>query len=71
VTIRPLAKVLLVGLALLGASQILQIQRSRRAIGSQGRSALQTWEGEGGAVPVSTHSTAAEVTPARNHPAPG
>ena len=53
-------------IAVLSAIQILQSRhRRRRSISAQKREALQAWEGEGGAVPVSSHRTAATVTPAR------
>jgi hypothetical protein len=55
---------LLVVLALLGAQRLLDARRRRREMFRlQKREALQAWEGEGGAVPVSSNRTAAAVTP--------
>jgi hypothetical protein len=57
---------LLVVLALLGAQRLLEARRRRREmLRLQKREALQAWEGEGGAVPVSSNRTAAAVTPTR------
>lgn len=65
-SIRPLAKSFLVALALLGTQQFLEARRRRReAQRIQKHEALQAWEGEGGAVPVGSHRTAAAVAPAR------
>lgn len=60
------ARSILLFLAVLTAVQILQSRQRRRSITTQKREALQAWEGEGGAVPVSTHRTAAAVTPAND-----
>jgi hypothetical protein len=53
-----------VGLLALGlaAQNILHYARYKRARREQKR-ALQTWEAEGGAVPVGPSQTAAQVTP--------
>lgn len=65
-SIHPIAKSFLVALALLGTQQFLEARRRRReALRAQKHEALQAWEGEGGAVPVSSHRTAAAVAPTR------
>jgi hypothetical protein len=67
--IRSLAKSLLVALAVVGASQLLlTLGARRRASRRQAPAALQTWEGEGGAVPVDDHRTAAAVRPSGDEP---
>ncbi|HUL67151.1 MAG TPA: hypothetical protein VLW55_21325 [Burkholderiaceae bacterium] len=59
------ARSILLFLAVLSAVHVTQSRhRRRRSISSQKREALQAWEGEGGAVPVDSHRTAAVVTPA-------
>ena len=69
--IQTFAKSLLVALAVVGASQLfLTLGTRRRVARKQTRSAVQTWEGEGGAVPVDDHRTAASVRPASGHPGP-
>ena len=63
-SIRPIAQSLLVALAVLATRQFFEARRQRGlALRAQKRDALQAWEGEGGAVPVSTHRTAAVVAP--------
>jgi hypothetical protein len=46
----------------LGLREILRVGRARAARRER-RESLQTWEAEGGAVPVSRSSTAAQVSP--------
>lgn len=46
----------------LGLREILRVGRTRAAWRER-RESLQTWEAEGGAVPVSRSSTAAQVSP--------
>jgi hypothetical protein len=54
-------------LAVLSAVQILRSrQRRLRSITTQKHEALRAWEGEGGAVPVDSHRTAAAITPAHD-----
>jgi hypothetical protein len=55
----------LIAIAALGAAawNIVRISRMRRDRGAR-REALQTWESEGGAVPVSPSTIAAQVSPA-------
>jgi hypothetical protein len=58
----------LVGLAAvlgLGLSTIFRVHQERQARRARAEPEhIQTWEGEGGSVPVGTHHTAAEVAPA-------
>lgn len=64
IQIHPLAKTAFIVLGLLGGLQLLQAGRRRRlAQRGQKQQPLQTWEGEGGAVPVSSNRIAAEVAP--------
>jgi len=57
---------ILLFLAVFVAGQILQSRYQRRhSLRSQKREALQTWEGEGGAVPLDSHRTAATVSAAQ------
>ena len=70
--LRPLATSLLVALAVVGAGQLLMTLGARRRVSRrQVHAALQAWEGEGGAVPVDDHRTAASVRPARGDPGAG
>lgn len=64
VTVHPLAKSLLVVLGLWGARRIyLARRRAQNAALRQKVDPVKTWEGEGGAVPVSSNRTAALVNP--------
>lgn len=66
---RPSTKSILLFLAVLSAVQILQSRHRRlRSLSAQKHEALQAWEAEGGAVPVSSHRTASAVTPVRDSP---
>jgi hypothetical protein len=66
-SIHPVAKTLLVVLSVWGAQQVLQARRRRaQTMRERNFEAEQAWEGEGGAVPVSSHRTAAEVTPTQS-----
>jgi hypothetical protein len=63
-SIHPVAKTLLILFGVWGTQQLVQAHRRREAARPRSnRAAVQTWEGEGGAVPVSDHRTAAEVSP--------
>jgi hypothetical protein len=63
-SMHPVAKTLLIVFSVWGAQQIMQARRRRQqALRKQGHEAVRAWEGEGGAVPVSDHRTAAAVSP--------
>lgn len=49
--------------------QLVHARRARHAVAVRDPAAIQSWEGEGGAVPVGGARTAAEVTPSA--PLPG
>jgi hypothetical protein len=55
--------VIAVGTLAVAAREILRVNRLRHEKRHR-REALQTWEHEGGAVPVSRSATAAQVSPA-------
>jgi hypothetical protein len=68
----PLTKTLLLALGLWGAQRVLLARRRRQHVmRRQKNEAVRTWEGEGGAVPVSSNRTAAAVTPAPLAPRDG
>ena len=63
-----LAKTLLVTtFTLWGTQRLLRAARRRaQAMRDRTQQPIETWESEGGAVPVSRHRTAAEVAPAEH-----
>jgi hypothetical protein len=64
VTVHPLAKSLLAVLGLLAARQLFVARRrALRDPHPRKPDPVKTWENEGGAVPVSSHRTAAAVNP--------
>ena len=63
VSIHPLVKAALIFFGVLTAQQVLRARRNRDRSVQQKHAAVQAWESEGGAVPVSNHRTAAVVTP--------
>jgi len=63
-SMHPVAKSLLIVLSVWGVQQIMQAHRRRQqTLRKQGHEAVRAWEGEGGAVPINDHRTAATVSP--------
>ena len=63
-SMHPIAKTLLIVLSVWGVQQVMQARRRRQqTLHTQGHEAVRAWEGEGGAVPISDHRTAATVSP--------
>jgi hypothetical protein len=60
---RTLSRFALLAAGLWTIQQLVHARRARHAVPARKPEAIESWEGEGGAVPLGTNRTAAAVTP--------
>ncbi len=60
---RTITRFALLAAGLWTLQQLMHARRARHAIPARKPADIESWEGEGGAVPVGTNRTAAAVTP--------
>jgi hypothetical protein len=67
---RTLSRLAMLATGVWVVQHLVQARRAQRALSATKPTAVQAWEGEGGAVPVGGGRTAAAVTPSGRVPGP-